>query len=289
MTWSEKRGERSSFLDILSEATPYLLRYLAAWVPLVAAYIAVFVYSNDQPFGWALLAGLTNITVPLVLGIPLFALLGRWVFKASPLVQMAAHLVLSTIFTFTWLAILIRELGVISWLRYGTYQAVQFAGPALTWQLFQGLTVYFLIVAGAYVIIMMVRGSYLLTGLAPTENALETMPDASKAARRIFVKDAKGYVPLDFEDIVSISGAGDYCEVKSANASHLLRIKLAEFEELLEPDRFVRVHRSHIVSLSRIEKIEPRSGGRLILHILDGDTVFASRSGASRLQRFLVA
>lgn len=275
--------------DLLFEARPYIDRYLAAWVPLVAAYAAVFVYSNDAPFGWALLTALTNITVPILLGLPVFVLLARFVFRASPMVQLAAHMALSLIFTFAWLAILQVELGVITWLQYGVYEPVIFAGPALTWQLFQGLTVYFLVTAGAYVIVMMVRGSYLIAGLVQVpimEEAPLTNPDIGQ--ERIFVKSTKGFLPLTLDEIVSISGADDYCEVKTPTSTLLVRMTLAAFEDRLDPKRFVRVHRSHIVSLSHVERVEPRSGGRLILKLVGGETVMASRSGAEALQPFLV-
>lgn len=274
--------------DLLNEARPYLARYLAAWAPLVAAYVLVFVYSSQTPFGWALLTALTNITVPMLLGVPVFAVLARFVFRASPLVQLAAHMVLSLTFTFAWLNILVWELGVIGWLRRGAFQIVAFTGPALTWQLFQGLVVYFLIAAGAYVIVMMVRGSYLLAGLVQAPQAVDPPADPEPGAGRVFVKGPEGYTPLDFDDIISISGADDYCEVKTSVATHLIRMTLATLEERLDPELFVRVHRSHIVALPRIQRVEPRAGGGMTLHMAGGSTVLASRSGAAALQPFLV-
>jgi len=279
----------ASLPELLIEARPYLARYLAAWAPLVAAYVTVFLFSSDTPFGWALLTALANIAVPLVLGVPIFSVLARYVFRASPIVQLAAHMGLSLVFTFSWLNILVWELGVIGWLRFGDFQAVAFSGPALTWQLFQGLVLYFLIAAGAYVIVMMVRGSYLLSGLVQAPRDADPLADPEPGASRIFVKGPDGYTPLDFDDIVSISGADDYCEVKTPVSTHLVRMTLATFEERLDPERFVRVHRSHIVALSRIQRVEPRAGGGLTLHMAGGGVVQASRAGASALQPFLVA
>lgn len=281
---------RETLRDLFNEAQPYLARYLAAWAPMVAAYLAVFLFTTGTPFGWALFTAFANIAVPVLLGIPVFAVLARFVFRASPLVQLAAHMALSLAFTLTWYAILMLELGWIGWLRYGEYQPVAFTGPALTWQLFQGLTVYFLIAAGAYVIVLMVRGSYLIAGLvnAPRDAEPVVEPDREAGAGRLFVKGEDGYYPLDFDDIVSISGADDYCEVRTSVATHLIRMTLAAFEQRLDPDRFVRVHRSHIVALARIQRVEPRSGGGLTLHMAGGGTVLASRAGAAALQGFLV-
>lgn len=273
--------------DLLGEAQPYLARYLAAWTPLIAAYVTVFLFTSQIPFGWALLTALANILVPVVLGIPIFAVLARFVFRASPLVQLAAHMGLSLGFTLTWHAVLMLQLGAIRWLRFGEYEPAVFVGAALTWQLFQGLVLYFLIAAGAYVIVMMVRGSYLIAGLVqpPRESGAEPEPGSS----RLFVKGADGYHPLDFDDIVSISGADDYCEVRTLVSTHLIRMTLSAFEERLDPERFVRVHRSHIVALARVQRVESRPGGGLTLHLAGGTTVLASRAGAAALQPFLVA
>ncbi len=282
------KAHTAGLTDLLNEARPYLARYLAAWAPLVAAYVTVFLFTSSIPFGWALFTALANILAPLILGVPVFAIVARYLFRASPLVQLAAHMALSLVFTFVWYALLMQELSLIGWWRFGEYTPTAFAGPALTWQLFQGLVVYFLIVAGAYVIVMMVRGSYLIAGLVPPPRDAEPLPDPEPGASRIFVKSADGYLPLDFDDIVSISGADDYCEVRTPVATHLIRMTLSAFEERLDPERFVRVHRSHIVALSRIQRVEPRSGGGLTLHMVGGLTVQASRAGAAALQPFLV-
>jgi DNA-binding LytR/AlgR family response regulator len=59
---------------------------------------------------------------------------------------------------------------------------------------------------------------------------------------------------------------------------------LAEFEKSLDPAQFIRVHRSRIVNVDRIERAEPAGGGRLLLHMQDGEAIPASRTG-SRLLR----
>ena len=274
--------------DLLSEARPYLARYLAAWAPLAAAYVTVFLFTTSLPLSWALLTAFANILAPVLLGAPVFAIVARYLFRASPLVQLAAHMGLSLIFTYVWYWLLMQELSLIGWWRFGEYAPTSFSGPALTWQLFQGLVVYFLIVAGAYVIVMMVRGSYLIAGLVQAPGASDPVLDPEPGASRVFVKSPEGYLPLDFDDIVSISGADDYCEVKTATATHLVRMTLSAFEERLDPDRFLRVHRSHIVALSRVQRVEPHAGGTMTLHMVGGGRVRASRSGAAALQRFLV-
>ena len=90
--------------------------------------------------------------------------------------------------------------------------------------------------------------------------------------------------PIDVDTIVSISGADDYAEVTTLGGKHLVRMTLAEFEKSLDPSRFIRVHRSRIVNVERIARAEPAGGGRLLLHMQDGEAIAASRTG-SRLLR----
>jgi DNA-binding LytR/AlgR family response regulator len=59
---------------------------------------------------------------------------------------------------------------------------------------------------------------------------------------------------------------------------------LTEFEQTLTSKNFIRVHRSHIVNVDRVAHAEPAGGGRLLLHMEDGELIPASRAG-SRLLR----
>jgi two-component system LytT family response regulator len=63
-----------------------------------------------------------------------------------------------------------------------------------------------------------------------------------------------------------------------------VRMTLSEFEQSLDPGRFIRVHRSRIVNFERIARAEPAGGGRLLLHMDDGEAIAASRAG-SRILR----
>jgi DNA-binding LytR/AlgR family response regulator len=59
---------------------------------------------------------------------------------------------------------------------------------------------------------------------------------------------------------------------------------LAEFESRLDPQRFVRVHRSRIVNLDHVDRAEPAGAGRLLLHMDNGEVVSTSRGGAQELK-----
>jgi len=84
--------------------------------------------------------------------------------------------------------------------------------------------------------------------------------------------------------IVSITGADDYAEVATLHGKHLVRLTLAEFEKALDGARFIRVHRSRIVNVDRVSRAEPAGGGRMLLHMENGEMISTSRAGARLLR-----
>ena len=57
-----------------------------------------------------------------------------------------------------------------------------------------------------------------------------------------------------------------------------------ELEQRLDPDRFIRVHRSHVVNLDHVKQMKPHGDRRLEIHLVDGSMVIASRSGSQKLR-----
>ncbi|HWD00783.1 MAG TPA: LytTR family DNA-binding domain-containing protein [Candidatus Sulfopaludibacter sp.] len=100
---------------------------------------------------------------------------------------------------------------------------------------------------------------------------------------RIVVKDgAKVHViPIDRLDYVEAQD--DYVALHSGGRSYLKQQPIAEIESLLDPARFVRIHRSTIVNLERITRIEPYAKDSRIAILSDGVKLAISRSGYARL------
>jgi DNA-binding LytR/AlgR family response regulator len=59
---------------------------------------------------------------------------------------------------------------------------------------------------------------------------------------------------------------------------------LADFENVLGPKSFIRVHRSWIVNVDRIARAEPAGGGRMLLHMENGEMIQCSRTGSRLLK-----
>lgn len=82
------------------------------------------------------------------------------------------------------------------------------------------------------------------------ERQTETSPD------HILVKADKKMFRLDYNEITYIEAQGDYIKIYTDNRTLMVYGSLSGFEQKLPSDRFLRIHKSFVVSLSKIEYIE---------------------------------
>lgn len=85
-------------------------------------------------------------------------------------------------------------------------------------------------------------------------------------------------------DIEWVQAAGNYANLHVRGKVYPLRSTLADLETRLDPARFLRVHRSHLVNVSRIVSIEPLDSGDARVHLEDGTVVPCSRRHRERLR-----
>lgn len=104
---------------------------------------------------------------------------------------------------------------------------------------------------------------------------------------RLFARKGDRIVPVPAREVSHLEACGDYARVHAASGKYLLHVSLAELEERLDPTRFVRVHRSHLVNLEAIAHMEPFDERRLALVLRDGSRVVASRTASERLRRLV--
>jgi len=78
-------------------------------------------------------------------------------------------------------------------------------------------------------------------------------------------------------DIEWLQAAGNYVNLRVRGRDYPLRSTIAGIAAQLDPDRFVRIHRSYIVNLDRIASIEPLDSGDARVHLEDGTALPCSR------------
>jgi two-component system LytT family response regulator len=125
--------------------------------------------------------------------------------------------------------------------------------------------------------------------LAPhgeTPTSAERMRSAlAPPLERLFARKADRIVPIPTGEIRRIEANGDYARVHTPGGTYLLHVSLGELEQRLDPARFLRVHRSHIVNLEAISHLQPFDERRLLIALRDGSQVVASRAASEKLRR----
>lgn len=104
---------------------------------------------------------------------------------------------------------------------------------------------------------------------------------------RLVIRDGAEISIIAAHDIDYVQGQDDYVEVFHGGRSSLTQQTLQSLEESLDPRQFVRVHRSYLLNVSRVARIEPWGQGSKMAVLHDGRQVQVSRTGEARLRAAL--
>jgi two-component system LytT family response regulator len=109
------------------------------------------------------------------------------------------------------------------------------------------------------------------------------------ALERLFVRDGQRIAAVDVRDIERIDGCDDYAALVVEGRTHLVHVTLRLIEKRLDPQRFIRVHRSHLVNLGHVVRCEGRGDGRRLAVVMrSGARVPCSRDGSARIRSLLL-
>ncbi len=107
---------------------------------------------------------------------------------------------------------------------------------------------------------------------------------ASGPITRLFVRKGGGLVPLPVAEVWWLEAEGDYVIAHTGRTRHALHLSLNRLEERLDPRRFVRIHRGHIVNLDHVRAFKRDARGNLEAELADGTRVPVSRARAQELR-----
>lgn len=121
-----------------------------------------------------------------------------------------------------------------------------------------------------------------------TNKNVETFTNLKKEEieqiERIFVKTGTKIDVVPVETIVKIEAQDDYVEIHTSDRKYLKNDTMNYLEKVLPSGTFSRVHRSHIINLNHIEKIEKYGKESYIVKLKDGSTVNVSKSRIKTLK-----
>lgn len=104
---------------------------------------------------------------------------------------------------------------------------------------------------------------------------------------RIVVKDRGNIRIIPSEEIYYIEANDDYVKIVTKEGSFLKKNTLSNLEKILDPNQFVRVHRSYLMPISQLQSIEPYEKNSHIALLHCGMKISVSQSGMLRLKSLL--
>jgi two-component system LytT family response regulator len=130
------------------------------------------------------------------------------------------------------------------------------------------------------------RGEILAAGQGESP-ARSRRQDSKVPANRIVFKSRGRILFLPVSEIRWIGAEENYVRICTGSETHLLRETMAGMEERLDPERFMRVHRSAIVNLQYVKEVRTESQGEFSVLLANGQKVAMSRSYHARVGELL--
>jgi two-component system LytT family response regulator len=116
-----------------------------------------------------------------------------------------------------------------------------------------------------------------------TENLIVSQ---SKYPERIIVQSGKKYVTIATENIQRIEAWGDYSKLHIGDQAYISNFGISQLEEKLNPNIFIRVHRSSMINVYSIKEINKFPGGYDVI-LLNKDVVNVSRSYIDNIRKLM--
>ncbi|HEX4320004.1 MAG TPA: LytTR family DNA-binding domain-containing protein [Acidobacteriaceae bacterium] len=115
----------------------------------------------------------------------------------------------------------------------------------------------------------------------------EGKSNGSRYTQRIVFKSRGRILFLPVSEIRWIGAEENYVRICTQSETHLLRETMSHIEEKLDPQVFLRVHRSSIVNLQYVKEVRTDIDGECMVMLVNGQKVAMSRSYRSRIQDWL--
>ncbi len=113
---------------------------------------------------------------------------------------------------------------------------------------------------------------------------LEAMAAPRRYMKRLAVRSAGKTVFVDVEDVDWIEAAENYVQLHAGKAGHLLHVPMNTLEKSLDPEIFLRIHRSAMVNVRRIKELQPAAHGEYVVTLASGVRLQSSRTYNEKLK-----
>jgi two-component system LytT family response regulator len=119
------------------------------------------------------------------------------------------------------------------------------------------------------------------------ENMVREAAGRNKPLGRVLIRDGARVHVINSEKIEFIEAQDDYVQIRSEGKSYLKNQRLTELEGQLDAGRFLRIHRSYIVNIACVDRIEQATKDSHVAILKDGGKIPVSRSGYQKIRDLL--
>jgi two-component system LytT family response regulator len=116
---------------------------------------------------------------------------------------------------------------------------------------------------------------------------LDAIANPRRYLSRLAIRSGERTIFLAMDDVAWIEAAQNYVRVHAGQATHLLHVPMNTLETSLNPERFVRIHRSHIVNLQHIRQLWTLAHGQYILELASGERLQSGRTYGEKIRTLL--
>ena len=266
------------------DTTKQYIRFIFIWV-LYALFQAIVLNGLIQlPFWMLLLDGSIHATVFGILCILIWNVLKYGNFVVLQLYQQIVnHIALTILSLAIWLSV---GYGVF-YLLFGYETSIQLI-PLLPVRAFIGLLIYLIIVQSfrtSNSINEKISSTSEILPAVEISNPKENLQ--TEKIERIAVKSGTKIHVILVAEILFLQADGDYVQIFTAQGKYLKEQTMKFFEEHLPDNQFVRVHRSTIVNIEMISRIELYEKQNQLLTLKNGQQIKTSPAGYNTLRSIL--
>lgn len=118
--------------------------------------------------------------------------------------------------------------------------------------------------------------------------SIKSADNDQKYSSHLFVQKSEKLFNLEVKDIMHLEASGDYTVLTTKNDQYLSSSGIGKLEEKLNPDQFIRIHRSTIINLNYLKEIEKHFNGGLIVKMQNGKSFPVSRTYAKQIRKKVV-
>ena len=119
------------------------------------------------------------------------------------------------------------------------------------------------------------------------EQVMETVSQSPLQRERIVVKSGSSIIVIPVDEILYLEAADDFVKIYTRKGHWLKNKTMAHFEQQLDKSKFIRVHRSYIVNISEITRLDPYEKDSHILLLKSGEKIPVSKTGMIKLKEVL--